>query len=81
MTCRRRTVQGNAAEHQAINFFATNLGQLLLAPPARVKTILWIDPGFRTGSKAVVIDPSELDTLFVKDPTDVITVGESCGSG
>ncbi len=81
MTCRRRTVQGNAAEQQAITFFATNLGQLLLAPPARVKTILGIDPGFRTGSKAVVIDPSELDTRFVKDPTDVITVGESCGSG
>ena len=45
-----------AAEHDAINVFATNLGQLLLAPPAREKTILGIDPGFRTGCKAVVID-------------------------
>ena len=44
------------AEHQAINVFTTNLGELLLAPPAHKKPILGIDPGFRTGCKVVVID-------------------------
>ena len=44
------------AEKQAISVFATNLGELLLAPPASRKTILGIDPGFRTGCKVVVID-------------------------
>ena len=44
------------AEKQAISVFATSLGELLLAPPASRKTILGIDPGFRTGCKVVVID-------------------------
>ena len=44
------------AEKQAIGVFATNLSELLLAPPAHRKTILGIDPGFRTGCKVVVID-------------------------
>jgi len=44
------------AERQAIDLFATNLGELLLTPPAHKKTILGIDPGFRTGCKVVVID-------------------------
>ena len=44
------------AERQAIDVFTSNLGELLLAPPALKKTILGIDPGFRTGCKVVVID-------------------------
>ena len=44
------------AEREAILVFATNLGELLLAPPARGNAILGIDPGFRTGCKIVVID-------------------------
>ena len=44
------------AERDAINVFARNLGELLLAPPAHNMTILGIDPGFRTGCKVVVID-------------------------
>jgi uncharacterized protein len=35
--------------------FATNLGQLLLAPPWE-KRILAIDPGFRSGCKIVCLD-------------------------
>jgi uncharacterized protein len=35
--------------------FATNLGQLLLAPPLGEK-ILAIDPGFRSGCKIVCLD-------------------------
>ena len=46
------------AERDAISVFARNLGELLLAPPAHDMTILGIDPGFRTGCKVVVIDPT-----------------------
>ena len=58
------------AEKQAISVFVTNLGELLLAPPASRKTILGIDPGFRTGCKVVVIDStSKLVTHSTVYPT------------
>ncbi len=44
------------ADVTAINVFATNLGQLLLAPPLGEKRILAIDPGFRSGCKVVCLD-------------------------
>ncbi len=47
---------GHVAEDEAIKVFTTNLGELLLAPPAHGRAILGIDPGFRTGCKVVVID-------------------------
>ena len=46
------------AERDAVNVFARNLGELLLAPPAHNMTILGVDPGFRTGCKVIVIDPT-----------------------
>jgi uncharacterized protein len=44
------------ADAAAIGVFADNLRQLLLAPPLGQKRVLAIDPGFRTGSKLVVLD-------------------------
>lgn len=44
------------ADEEAINVFATNLQQLLLAPPLGQKKVLGIDPGFRTGCKLVCLD-------------------------
>ncbi|MFB6319905.1 Tex family protein [Saccharicrinis sp. FJH54] len=44
------------ADKDAINIFANNLRQLLLAPPLGQKRILAIDPGFRTGCKVVCLD-------------------------
>ena len=44
------------ADATAIHVFATNLGQLLLAPPLGEKRILAIDPGFRSGCKVVCLD-------------------------
>lgn len=44
------------ADSSAIKIFATNLDQLLLAPPLGSKRILAIDPGFRTGCKVVCLD-------------------------
>lgn len=45
-----------AAEEKAIEVFSKNLYQLLMQPPVRGRVILGIDPGYRTGCKAAVID-------------------------
>jgi len=45
------------ANEQAIKIFETNLRPLLLQPPLKGKTILGLDPGFRTGCKLAVITP------------------------
>ena len=44
------------AEEQAIRIFADNLRHLLLAPPVRGKTVLGVDPAYRTGCKLAVVD-------------------------
>ena len=44
------------ADLVAIEVFAKNLRQLLLAAPLYGKVILGLDPGFRTGCKLVVLD-------------------------
>ncbi|MEO0038612.1 MAG: Protein YhgF [Bacteroidota bacterium] len=44
------------ADAKAIDVFAGNLGQLLLAPPLGEKRILAIDPGYRSGCKIVCLD-------------------------
>jgi len=44
------------AEAKAIQVFAENLRQVLLAPPLGPKRILAIDPGFRTGCKVACLD-------------------------
>jgi len=47
-----------AAEKEAIQVFANNLKDLLLAAPAGAKTTLGLDPGIRTGVKVAVVDPT-----------------------
>jgi protein Tex len=44
------------ADKSAIQIFAENLRQLLLASPLGQKRTLAIDPGYRTGCKVVVLD-------------------------
>lgn len=44
------------ADKAAIDMFADNVRQLLLAPPLFNKRVLAIDPGFRTGCKVVCLD-------------------------
>lgn len=55
------------AETEAINVFARNLKDLLLASPAGEKRILGIDPGIRTGCKVAVVDETGklLDTATI----------------
>lgn len=53
----RRTLTEKAEEH-AVQIFAKNLRALLLQPPLAGHTVLGLDPGYRTGCKVAVIDPT-----------------------
>ena len=44
------------ADLEAIRIFASNLRELILAPPLGSKRVLGIDPGYRTGCKVVCLD-------------------------
>src|SRR5699024_8152851 len=44
------------AEMQAIEVFSENVKNLLLQPPLKGRTILGVDPAFRTGCKLAAID-------------------------
>lgn len=44
------------ADKQAVEVFAKNLRELLMAPPFGARAVLGIDPGQRTGCKCVVLD-------------------------
>jgi uncharacterized protein len=46
----------SAADLKAIEVFAANLRDLLMAPPFGTQPVLAIDPGFRTGCKVAVLD-------------------------
>ena len=45
-----------SAEAEAVDVFAANLRDLLLAAPAGQRATMGLDPGFRTGVKVAVID-------------------------
>jgi len=51
-----RLLTKKRADEAAITVFADNLRQLLLASPLGQKSLLAIDPGFRTGCKVVCLD-------------------------
>ncbi|MEL6316997.1 MAG: Tex family protein, partial [Pseudomonadota bacterium] len=61
-----------ASEDVSIKVFAANLRDLLLAAPAGPKTVLAIDPGFRTGCKVAVVDPTgkllQTATIYPHEP-------------
>ena len=45
-----------SADENAMKVFAVNLKQLLMQPPVKGKTVLGLDPGYRTGCKVAVVD-------------------------
>jgi protein Tex len=67
----RRTLTEKAELH-AMAVFATNLRALLSQPPLAGHVVLGIDPGFRTGSKLAVVDPTgkllETGTIYPHEP-------------
>lgn len=57
-------------EEQAIDVFSVNLKNLLLQPPLKGKTILGVDPAFRTGCKLAVVDETgKVHNVGVMYPT------------
>ncbi len=67
----RRTLTERAEAH-AITIFARNMRGLLNQPPLVGKTVLAIDPAYRTGCKVAVIDPTgkllETTTIYPHQP-------------
>lgn len=57
------------AATSAIKVFADNLRELLLQPPVKGRVALGLDPGYRTGCKYAVVDPTglvlETGVLFI----------------
>lgn len=55
------------AQDGAIHVFGKNLTQLLMQAPIAGKTVLGLDPAFRTGCKLAVVDPTGkvLDTAVI----------------
>ncbi len=49
---------GDYADDHAIQVFAANLRNLLLQPPLRERTVMGVDPGFRTGCKVATVGPT-----------------------
>ena len=62
----RNELTDNAGE-SAIVLFSDNLRHLLMASPLKGKTVLGYDPGYRTGCKLAVVDPTGkvLDTAVI----------------
>lgn len=59
------------AESDAINIFSLNLKNLLMQPPLKGKTVLGLDPAFRTGCKLAVVDQTgKLLEIAVIHPTE-----------
>ena len=56
METETRLLTKSRADQTAIEVFAQNVQQLLMASPLGQKTVLAIDPGFRTGCKVVCLD-------------------------
>ncbi len=56
METEMRQIAKQKADEEAIRVFTENVRQLLMAPPLGKKTVLAIDPGFRTGCKIVCLD-------------------------
>ena len=60
------------AEEEAINVFASNLRDLLLAAPAGPRATIGLDPGFRTGVKVAVVDATgklvDTATIYPHEP-------------
>lgn len=51
-----RAAAKEKADSEAIEVFAENLRQLLLAAPLGPKAVIAVDPGYRTGCKTVALD-------------------------
>ena len=69
------------ADEEAIQVFAENLRQLLMAPPAGPLPTIGLDPGFRTGCKVAVVDGTgkflKNTTIYPTPPRNEIEQAEN----
>ncbi|WP_026952260.1 Tex family protein [Algoriphagus mannitolivorans] len=67
-----RLLTKKKADEEAIRVFAENLRQLLLAAPLGERSVMAIDPGFRTGCKLVCLGPQgqllHYEAIFPHEP-------------
>lgn len=68
------------AEEQAISVFSENLRNLLLQPPLKGRTILGVDPAFRTGCKLAVVGETgkmfEINVIYPTAPRNDVAGAE-----
>ena len=69
----------DTACENAMKVFATNLKQLLMQPPVKGKTVLGLDPGYRTGCKVAVVDDTGkvLDTAVIYPTHSEVKIAQS----
>lgn len=74
----RNDLTENACEN-SMKVFGVNLRQLLMQPPVKGKTVLGLDPGYRTGCKVAVVDGTGkvLDTAVIYPTHSETKVKES----
>lgn len=64
------------ADRGAIEAFASNVHQLLLAPPLGARPVMGVDPGYRTGCKIVCLDANgnllHHDVIYPTPPRNYI---------
>lgn len=58
ITTELRNYLTDMAEDESIKVFSNNLKPYLLQKPIKGKTVMGLDPGFRTGCKVAVVDPN-----------------------
>ena len=63
------------AETGAIDIFGTNLENLLLTPPMKERTVLGLDPAYRTGCKLAVVDSTSkvlnISVIYPHEPKNM----------
>lgn len=66
----------DVAENRAIENFSCNLEALLLTPPIKGHVVMGYDPGFRTGCKLAVVDPTgkllDISVIYPTEPHNKI---------
>jgi len=71
-----RRALSEKAEDRALQIFSKNLRALLLQPPLAGHTVMGLDPGFRTGCKLAVVDPTgkvmQTGTIYPVPPINKI---------
>ncbi len=76
-----RLFRKQLADEKAIQVFADNLRELLLSSPLGQKSILALDPGFRSGCKVVALDAQgkllEETVIYPHEPQRKVTEAEN----